>query len=397
MMSNVSTKLLIKAVQKNQEVYALKALEKGADSRATDTDGKSVLTYAAQLGHVELVRHLLAKGADPNAVSKSGEAPLRAACLRDNLEIVQLLLQYGANVNNRYSAGSMPADQPNACFTSYESVLHDAATYGSLDILRTVLAAGADLQAVGKSGMSPIMAAVDERRMDSVKVLLEAGAIVTPEEETAFAVYHFSERSKAPAFVTLVNELSKAYGAPEYSDALPGVAFFSIRLPESLMDSPSQLDPMESFRQREEQRNQLEKMVEQARKQFGDRVAQSSYLLLDCGRPIGCGPITQTLALLPTSDKYEAMFTFHLRANTQEMRCKEMVEWFRNLDREEPFDLIGLRYDTVEIQFKKPVADPDRLAREMVHFCWDLAETPEAELQLAYQLRSERRVYFWWD
>lgn len=398
----VATHQLVRAVQENQLEHALQALEEGADAGGLDADGKSALTYAVQFGQTDLVRRLLDAGVNPNTVSKWGEGPLRAACLRHNLEIVQMLLQAGADVKARFTAGSVPADKRGYVFHSFETVLHDAATHGSLEILRAVLAAGADLQAVGESGVSPIMAAVNSRRMDSVEMLLAAGAKVSPQEETAFATYRFAERAKTPEFVAIVEELAAAFGQPQSSEMVPGVVFFSLKLPGSLGKKTESLDQVEAAREWgehfAEDYEQLIQMAAQARVRFGERVRQAGYLLLDGGKPLGCGPMTQTVALLPTPDKYEAMFAFGLRGNDQELRCNEMVEWFRRLERDEPFELRGLRFDTVDIEFEKPVSDPDRWAREMAHFCHDLVGTDKEAIQrLADRLRSERQVHFWWD
>ncbi|MBS1987574.1 ankyrin repeat domain-containing protein [Candidatus Dependentiae bacterium] len=81
--------------------------KQSTDINAQDSVGRTVLSYAVQLGKIDLVRGLLAKNADPNISDKSGKTPLLYALEAQNQEVLSLLLSHlatrGPNMplNNR--------------------------------------------------------------------------------------------------------------------------------------------------------------------------------------------------------------------------------------------------------------------------------------------------------
>jgi ankyrin repeat protein len=72
--------LLIAAARGRTPLVQL-LLEKGADARSLDTDGKNGLMWAAVNGHAETVSLLLKAGVDPSA--KDGEGKTAAALARE--------------------------------------------------------------------------------------------------------------------------------------------------------------------------------------------------------------------------------------------------------------------------------------------------------------------------
>jgi serine/threonine-protein phosphatase 6 regulatory ankyrin repeat subunit B len=68
---------------------------------AVDDNKVSALRFAAQFGHLEMVRFLLSRGAEVNLKARDGMTPLMAAVEQGHAEIVGVLLAAGANVNAR--------------------------------------------------------------------------------------------------------------------------------------------------------------------------------------------------------------------------------------------------------------------------------------------------------
>jgi ankyrin repeat protein len=105
-----------------------------ANSRSAD--GWPLLHLAAAFADAATVRLLLQAGADPGQVAQTpmrNQALHAVLALSRNPEIIGLLIEHGADVNAVQTAGYRP--------------LHQAAIAGNADVVRMLLAAGADPQA----------------------------------------------------------------------------------------------------------------------------------------------------------------------------------------------------------------------------------------------------------
>jgi ankyrin repeat protein len=132
-------------------------------------DGFAPLALAAFFGHRESVEWLLDHGADVNAISKNatGYTALSGAVARGDAEIVRLLLAHGANARHRYGPGYSP--------------LHEAAAGGKIEILRLLLEHGADPNARTQDGQTPLSLAEAKGRAEAVALLRERGATTQAE------------------------------------------------------------------------------------------------------------------------------------------------------------------------------------------------------------------------
>lgn len=123
------------------------------------------LYYAARFGIDSMVKMILAlQGTRDLEVrgGRRGSTPLHVASAMGHLEVVQTLLAAGANakeVNERGICG-----------------LHTATGYGSLDIVKALLDAGADPNIRDPGGCTPLYYAVTRGSIDCAMALLEAGA-----------------------------------------------------------------------------------------------------------------------------------------------------------------------------------------------------------------------------
>jgi ankyrin repeat protein len=135
-----------------------------------DDDGATPLMLASEGAHSSSVELLLARGADVNAqntlwgtaltyaVSALGSAPLK-----EIKRTISLLLRAGAN--------------PNVVPKDYGTALMNAASSGSLAVVRMLVEAGADVNTQDPSGDSALMrAVVFPGHLRVVEYLLEHGA-----------------------------------------------------------------------------------------------------------------------------------------------------------------------------------------------------------------------------
>jgi uncharacterized protein len=115
-----------------------------ASAAAYSPDGFSMLALAAAFGHEEVARYLYGHGADLNAVAKNGTGytALTGAVAGRHAGIVRWLVENGAQVNYRYAKGHSP--------------FLEAAANGNLDIVKTLLAHGADPHARTDEGKSAL-------------------------------------------------------------------------------------------------------------------------------------------------------------------------------------------------------------------------------------------------
>ncbi|MGE3512375.1 MAG: ankyrin repeat domain-containing protein, partial [Vicinamibacterales bacterium] len=148
-----------------------------------------------------VVETLLASGANPNAALPSGETPLMTAVRAGDVQVVRLLLANGANPNARERHQGQTA-------------LMWAAAGGSPDVARVLVEFGADIRArsavrrrrvgtelggfngaaareIDKGGYTPLLFAAQQGTVETVALLLAAGADVNeiaPEGTSALVV-----------------------------------------------------------------------------------------------------------------------------------------------------------------------------------------------------------------
>ena len=156
-----STPLLF-AARANDVESARLLLAAGADVNDALPDGTSALTLAAHSGSESVATLLLEKGADPNAAAV-GYTPLHAAVLRGELQLVKALLTRGANPNARITAGT-PIRRSSQDFAFPKSLIGAppyflAAKFLEIEIMRALIAGGADPKLGTPDGTTPLMAA----------------------------------------------------------------------------------------------------------------------------------------------------------------------------------------------------------------------------------------------
>jgi uncharacterized protein len=190
-------------------------LKAGADINATNPNGFSAILLAIINSHYDVAAFLLEQGADANIADEVGRTPLYAAVdmhtLPDSnlpwpselnnqltsLDLIQALLAHGANVN-----AQLKKQQPyrskvdrgaDTMLGTGATPLLRAAKAGDTEVVKVLLAKGADPKLTTKFGMTPIMAAsglgtkeedttgrkkTEAQAIASIKLCLDAGADV---------------------------------------------------------------------------------------------------------------------------------------------------------------------------------------------------------------------------
>lgn len=175
-------------------------LEHGAKPNGVSGDAKGTpLCNAAEKGDLECVRLLVDHGADINGTGYLGRAPLHLAAARSHFEVVQYLLAKGADADRQDAQGTLAIasslvhdEDPrvfwllyrhttklNATDFSNGNLLHYAvASNVSMDILKTLISRGLDVNRPNYLGQTPLSIALDNENMTAAKALEAAGARV---------------------------------------------------------------------------------------------------------------------------------------------------------------------------------------------------------------------------
>jgi ankyrin repeat protein len=119
------------------------------------------LIGAAFHGHWRLCEYLIEQGADPRStILETGETALHSAlCKFESLaheRVVEVLLGAGAEVNARTNPGMETGGFMRDTRTRGETALHRAAAYGTANVIRLMIGAGATLDATDANGDTPL-------------------------------------------------------------------------------------------------------------------------------------------------------------------------------------------------------------------------------------------------
>lgn len=150
---------------RNDKLGDLKALIAAEGPQVRDKRGTTALMTASAYGSLDAMKMLIAAGADVNA-KNDFDATALMWCGAEPAK-AKLLLDSGASVKAVSRAGRTP-------------LLIIAAESGSSEVVKMLLARGADPNAADKAGFTPLMMAAQANDLESVKSLVAAGADVNP-------------------------------------------------------------------------------------------------------------------------------------------------------------------------------------------------------------------------
>ncbi|XP_055245172.1 ankyrin repeat and KH domain-containing protein 1 isoform X32 [Gorilla gorilla gorilla] len=175
-------------------------LDSGAQVNMPADSFESPLTLAACGGHVELAALLIERGANLEEVNDEGYTPLMEAAREGHEEMVALLLAQGANINAQTEETQETA-LTLACCGGFSEVadflikagadielgcstpLMEASQEGHLELVKYLLASGANVHATTATGDTALTYACENGHTDVADVLLQAGADLDKQED----------------------------------------------------------------------------------------------------------------------------------------------------------------------------------------------------------------------
>jgi len=138
-------------------------IEKGAEVNIEDADGMTPLYWAAINNNAHITKFLIEdKGAEVDYEGINSTTALIEASKHGYIDIVKLLIANGANINIKASVSKTP--------------LHYAVNIGYMDIAEFLIKEGAVVDVEDGDGMTPLHYAVEESNRDMIKFLIDKGA-----------------------------------------------------------------------------------------------------------------------------------------------------------------------------------------------------------------------------
>ncbi|KAL3663012.1 hypothetical protein V7S43_011954 [Phytophthora oleae] len=171
------------AIIKNFRQVAISLIRSGQVqiNAATRDGGWTPLHLAVITEEVEVIKELLAAGAMLDAVDADGQTPLLQACLGGQLKLVRLLLNAGANPSHQNKQAHSP--------------LHYLAAFcRDRQLLRDIIANGADVNAKSMKLNTPMHFAAMNGNEVATQVLLEHGASASVINEDKRSVMYLAKK-----------------------------------------------------------------------------------------------------------------------------------------------------------------------------------------------------------
>jgi ankyrin repeat protein len=154
-------------------------LERNFDLNTPNVEGDSALMLSIREGSMKAFRWMMEQpGININQRNRARESALMLAAFTGNLSAVSSLLERQAEVN-----------QPGWTATHY------AATQGHTEILRLLLEHHADVDARAPNQMTPLMMAARGGHVDSVRLLLNEGAVDSLKNDAGLSAEDFAQKN----------------------------------------------------------------------------------------------------------------------------------------------------------------------------------------------------------
>lgn len=215
----------------------------------------SSLQYAALVGNVDLMLHLLTQGLDPNVADHCGRTPMHIAANNGHLECIETLLDHGADPNIQDKEGSVPlweAIKSRHRFIA-ELLWKNNATLNcnvvgelwcdaaqNIDILEDLIKYGADTNSAKSNGLSALQLAFAKKLPQAININMPAskGAHVDlPDDSTTRLLNPLYTTSSSSSIKNLHGQFKLA------DERKPNLACFCLRnsSPRLRRDSSVQL------------------------------------------------------------------------------------------------------------------------------------------------------------
>lgn len=207
-------------------------VENGADVNAADYAPRGAadvtprpnvtpLLAASSSSNAEMVRYLLAHGARLDVKDAAGRSALMNAAGQGSLEIMKLLLAKGADVNEVSDKEAFPKVKNGTIALGSFTALNLAVVFGTPERVKLLLDAGARIDEPDVRGMTPLMLAIacDHSNPKTVRLLLNRGADTKIRSRAGEDAYDWARKFRNPESLRALN-----VDMPTVKNAVPTTA-----------------------------------------------------------------------------------------------------------------------------------------------------------------------------
>jgi hypothetical protein len=339
---------------------------------------------AAQHGHVEAFHLLVEAGANLHAVAGRQKDLLEMAVDSGKVELVRFLLDRGLPVDGHWKLPD--SDNPAFRKIGHDTPLIRAAERGKVEIVRMLLAAGADRERK-HNGQTALDVATEHLRdpdyeeqhqayREIVSLLDGAPAEnARPLDSLRDEVASFAANARRPEYAKLRDSLVATCGkerpwkpAPDHGIPATNVVAFT-----------------------------LNKVKQQKRIEDLQALARDAGCQLVLGEQWTPGDDAK-LVLFPTADKLAVVVAVGTEGANYDVKCvPHLVDWLTALDSENPFCLFLCTHEAIGGTFVGPVKGAAKLAARMARLCPSVLDDFGDEQTLALALKKRKSFLLWWD
>jgi ankyrin repeat protein len=196
---------LVEACHKGDLKQVQDLLAKGADVNAkhksdemTFVAGETAFIAAVYSNHLETVNLLLDNGADINATGKGGKTGIWLAASWGRQRMAELLRQRGAILTLEVAAMLGDTEKVRGFLKKgidgqdIGTALAGASRHGHLQVIKLLLAKGADVNAKGQYERTALSEASGSGHLEIVKLLLVKGADVNAKDDSGWTALMFA-------------------------------------------------------------------------------------------------------------------------------------------------------------------------------------------------------------
>jgi len=207
-------------------------LQTGEGINGTTNQGDIPLHYAVTIGLIQNVTLLVERGADVNSYDRHGSTPLRKAIWKNNIKIATYLIDHGADVNARNREG-------------HSLLIYAISQDFRFQFVKLLIDKGAEVNARNNQELSPLLAAIIHKRIESVRYLVEHGADINDRDRAFVPLHEAIIKNNFEIFKFLVDngaDINMSSSRKEFSPLHRAIQQGNIQMIKYLVEHGARLD-----------------------------------------------------------------------------------------------------------------------------------------------------------